>query len=151
MINFTGIINENDRSCFNDHLQLLDHIRMELLPICASSLGYKFRIRFDSDKNSATNVADKILQMHPIQRCSNVEISLYGLIGQLSTEFESILNWLNPKHGGINEKSKERLLRIYSYCTFPSALELCDHLKKVIKILIFYFLFKYINIYHLDI
>ena len=79
LITFIAGINENDPSKFSNHLQLLNHVQEELLPICDSSYGYKFEIRFNSDKIAGANVIRQILQMPPIDRCSNVEISLHGL------------------------------------------------------------------------
>lgn len=74
MIEFHAIIDEND--CRHEHSKLLEYIRNRLLSICNLSRGYKFHIKFFSDKNSAarSNTIASLLQMDEIKRCSNIEI-----------------------------------------------------------------------------
>ena len=91
LITFIVGINDKCPSMFSNHLKLLNHIQEELMPICDPSHGYKFTIHFNSDKNIGANVIHQILQITPIQHCSNVEISFNGLssnqINCLSKQF----------------------------------------------------------------
>ena len=133
LIHIIGTINGNNRTHFNDHIQLLNHLRNELLPICSSSRGYKFDILLSSDEVSHTNLIAQILQIPQIDCCSNVKIKLIGLaIHPIQLPIESISNWLHQNCDGKEEKSNKRFLRIYffnfnSLCTR----DLVDHLKKV--------------------
>ena len=134
LIHFIGTINKNNRSHFSNHCQFLDYLRNELLPICGSSRAYKFEI-FTFDEVSSTNIIAQILQMPRIDCCSNIEIKLSGLIMHL-IEFpiEPISDWLHRNCDGIEEKSKERFLRIYSFnssFSFLCVRKLCDNFKKV--------------------
>ena len=135
VIHFIFAIKNNSRSDFGDHSQLLDHLRNELLPICGSSCGYKFEIYLVSDEVSHTNIIAQILQMPRIDCCSNAEINLpvFAILPVQLLPIEPILIWLNQNCDGIDEKPKERFLRIYSNSNLhiPSVQELCDHLKKV--------------------
>ena len=134
LIHFIGAIDKNNRSHFNDHFQLIGHLRNELLPICSSSRGYKFEINLFSDKASQTNFIAQILQMPRIDCCTNVEIMFIGLtLDPMQFPIEPISIWLHRNCDGIDEKPKERFLRISSNSNLhiPSIQELCDHLKKV--------------------
>lgn len=139
LLHFHGHIHQKDRSCFNGQSQLLVHLRDELMPIFIfnPSRNYKFDISFHTeDNNSSLNAVTQILQMAPIDRCSNLEIRLYGITEQL-LPVKEILNWLHRKSDRIIEKKKEeeRFLRIYSN-DMQNARELCDDLKKVVNIFI---------------
>ena len=139
MITFIGEIDENDPNVFSNHLQFLNHIQEELLPICDSSFGYKFVIHFNSDKIAGANVIRQLLQMHPIDRCSNVEITLYGLEKQPNQlPLEAISNFLHRtrKCGRIRQDSNEIFLRI-NLANIQNAYATCEHFKKVIKIFSF--------------
>ena len=138
LIQFNGTIDKNNRNNFGDHSQLIDHLRNELMPICGSSRSYKFEI-FSSDKISHADLIAKILQMPQIDCCSNVEIKL-RLPTQLQVQFpvEAISEWLHRNYHGIEEKAKDRFLRIYS-SRFLCARELCNYLKKVTIVLLFLF------------
>ena len=135
LIHFIGAINKNDRNCFSDHSQLLDHLRNELLPICGSSHRYEFEICLDSYEVSVSskNLIAQILQLPQIECCLYVEIKLYGhMMYLMQFPIDSISSWLHRNCDGIEEKSKERFLKIYfSNSNFPFARELCDHLTKV--------------------
>ena len=135
LITFEARINENIQSGFSNHLQLLNHIQEELMPIFDSSHGYKFKVHFDSDANAGVNVIRQLLQMHPIDRCSNVEITLYGLEEQPNQlPLEAISNFLhrNRKCGRIRQDSNEIYLRI-KMAEIQNVHATCDHFKKVIK------------------
>lgn len=136
LLHFHGHIHQKDRSCFNGQSQLLVHLRDELMPIFVfnPSRNYKFDISFHTeDNNSSLNAVTQILQMAPIDRCSNLEIRLYGITEQL-LPVKEILNWLHRKSDRIIEKKKEeeRFLRIYSN-DMQNARELCDGLKKAFE------------------
>lgn len=140
-IKFFCKIDQNDGHAFRNHSQLLNHVQNDLLAICDSSRGYAFVIDLHSDTNAGANVMDQILEMHPIGRCSNLEIKIIEFYGrsehQIQLPIELISNWLHRKLDGINEKSKERFLRISSE-NIQNIREMCNHLKTVsfpIKIL----------------
>ena len=137
LINFICGIDKNNPSYFSDHSQLLDHFQNKLLPICGTSRGFKFEIYLFSDGVSYINLIAKILQMPQIECCSNVEIILNGRsLYPMQFPIESISNWLHRNCDGIEEKSKERFLRIFSFSFLCAReLELCDHLKKVIIVI----------------
>ena len=139
LIHFIGAINKNDRNCFSDHSQLLDHLRNELLPICGSSHRYKFEIFLGSYEVSSNNLIAQILQLPQIECCLNVEIKLYGLrMYLMQFPIDSISNWLHQNCNGTNEKSDERFLRICSFNSPFSVLcvrELCDTFKKEILVI----------------
>ena len=143
VITFHAQINYNDSSCFNGRAQFLNHIQNEFLPICASSRGYRFDIDFFSDENDGANAIASLLNIFAIKCCLNVEITIKssgsGLQMQLPVEF--ISSWLNQKCERINETcedAKELILRIYS-CKIQNPLEMCDYMKKVLKIFGFLF------------
>ena len=129
----SGHIDKNDCGDFGDHLELLNYIQKDVLSICDGSLGYIFKIQFQSDQNSATNVIAKILQMPQIYRCLNVEIHLYGCKlenEQIQLPIETISKWVNQKYNGSNKKSDERFLRIFVYAV-QNARAIYEHLKQV--------------------
>ena len=138
LVHFNGTIDKNDRNNFSSYSRLLDHLQNELLPICGSSHHYIFEISFNSGLVTHTNLIANILQMPQIDCCSNVEIKLHGPTlyqYQIQIPIEPISNWLHRNCNGIEEKSKERFLRICPF-SFNSARELCIYLKKVTILLI---------------
>ena len=138
-IKFVGRINENDQSGFSNHLQLLNHVQEELLPICDSTYKYHFQIQFQtqSDESASANVIRRILQMHPVDRCSNVEISLCQLKEQSNKlPIKAVSKFFDRKC--IKFDGDSIYLRItYIWQKIRNVRAICDHFKKVIK----YFLF----------
>ena len=142
VVTFIGQISQIHNS-FTDHLQLLTHVREELMPIFASSRCYNFNIYLlDKDYTSAStviagsNVISSIIQMDSIDCCSNIEIKILDrtlIMGPMQLPIDPISNWLTRKRDVISKNSKERFLRI-SINNFENALQLCDHLIKVFKI-----------------
>ena len=129
-------------SSFSDHLQILNYLQKELLPVCGTPRSYKFELYFNYDFPRNTNGVDtcganliaQILQMRPIDRCSNVEIMLCGMYAPaMQLPIEAISDWLHQESEGIAEKSQTRFLKIYSDRseTFRNEEELCDHLREV--------------------
>ena len=137
LITFIGGIGGKDPSMFRNHLQLLNHIQDELLPMCDSSHGYKFKIQFNSDTNAAANVIRIILQMHPIDRCSNVEIGLYGNFEQRNQlprlPIKAISNFLHRKCDKFREDSNKIIYLRINLTRIQNVQATCDHFKKVIK------------------
>ena len=129
LIHFNGVIDRNNRSHFSNLSQLVDHLRNELLQICGSSRGYKFEIFFYSYEVSHTNIITQILQVPQIGCSSSVDIIFHGN-RRLQFPIEPISNWLHRNCDGIEEKSRDRILRICSL-KFPCARELIGHLTKV--------------------
>ena len=139
-IRFVANINQNDPTCFSDHSILLSYLSEQLLQICNSSRRYEFLIYFHSDKNAGTNVISSLLKMPPISRCSNLEITLYGIEEALQLPIETISDWLNrKKHDG--RIPQEIFMTIYIY-EIQNATEMCDHLSKVRFIFIVFLLPK---------
>ena len=137
---FVANINQNDPTCFSDHSLLLSYLSEQLLQICNSSRRYEFLIYFHSDKNAGTNVISSLLKMPPISRCSNFEITLYGIEEALQLPIETISDWLNrKKHDG--RIPQEIFMTIYIY-EIQNATEMCDHLSKVRFIFIVFLLPK---------
>lgn len=134
MIDFRARISAYDDGIdFSDHLQLLEYIRNRLLPICNSSLGYKFYIDFESDFNSAANVIASLLQMPEIKRCANVEIKITSR-EQNQLPIETISNWLERSADGMEnnvQKHRERSLTISTDGVFGNTREMIDHMKTV--------------------
>ena len=129
---FFAEINEDDHTQFNDHSQLLDHLRQQVLPICNSSTDYKFHINFISDKNAAETVTAQILQMHPINldRCSSVSFS-YGDDLLLQLPVVEISAWLSRDLDGKNPQKEKRTLFFDKFLKVQSAVEICSHFKEV--------------------
>ena len=140
-ITLIATINQNDQSQFHDHSQLLEHLREQLLPICDSSPFYSFHIDFQSNKDGAANFIAEILQMGPITRCQEVSF-YYDNETFIQLPVEVISNWLNRGKIGSTEtgqSKKERMLKLeMNYrIKIQNAVEMCDHMKMVIK---FYFI-----------
>ena len=128
---------KDDQSHFRDPLQLLNHLRNELLPICASARCYEFLIRFFSHRASATNVLDSIFQMPQVVSSTNVKCSFYQPYGQIRTlllPVAAITAWLNRSSNGMIIRSPKRPLKLTVYSDFfvQNTQELFEHLKKVI-------------------
>ena len=141
LIQFEAICDQNDqtRTHFGNHSQILNHLQKELLPICEFSRGYSFTIWFYSapEMNAGTNVIASLIQMPSIDhdRCLNLEIELGGFTGQImQLPVEEISNWLTRKCDGIdeNKKANGRFLQIYSSFNFQNVREMFENLKKVI-------------------
>lgn len=134
MIEFYAYITHDDKTYFNNHSKLLYYLQNRLLQICDSARGYKFRILFFSHANTITNVIESILQMPPIERCSNVEIEIPFLWRvQKQLPVKAISNWLEMSavRMEINDrKQKEKFLKILMM-GIQNARELIDHLKMV--------------------
>ena len=143
IIHFVFPISKKCDSSFTDHLQLLNYLRKELLPVCGTPRKYKFELSFNYDYDdyprddvdtSGTNLIAQILQMHPINRCSNIEIMLDGIYAPpMQWPIEAISDWLRQKSDEIAEKSQKRRLKILSIESenFRNLQELCDHLREV--------------------
>ena len=129
-------IDKNDRSQFNYHTQLLDHIREKLLPICDSSPVYFFHVDFQSNNDGAADFIAQVLQMRPINRC-RVVYFYYANETFIQLPVGVISNWLNSNSdGGIGctgtgQSGNERFLRTNSRIKIQNAVEICDHLKIV--------------------
>ena len=143
-INLTAKINQNDQSQFRDHLQLLDHLREQVLPICDSSPVYAFTIDFKSNKDATGNFIGQILQLPPINRCREVYFHYENeTFIQLPVEVISI--WLNRNSNNeigctrTGQSEKERLLSMNNRIRIQNAVEMCDRSKMVIP---FYCIFN---------
>ena len=126
---------KDDQSHFRDPLQLLNHLRNELLPICASARCYEFLIRFFSHESSATNIFDSILQMPPINFSTNLEFNLFHpanddeILTRLSVD--TISAWLDRPNGVIM-KHRNTPLELDVYLEgVQNTQELFEHFKKV--------------------
>lgn len=138
MIEFYAFIDRNYYRDFSGYSQLIEHIRNNLLPICNLSRGYKFYIGFGSDKNSAKNVIESLLQMPAIKQCSHVEFKNFnGEKNQLPVD--AISNWLERSADGIENKfqnTKEKFLEVKSF-GINNAQEMLEHLKTVFLIILY--------------
>ena len=130
-------INKNDHSQFHNRIQLLDHIREQLLPICDSSPFYSFYIDSQSDNDAAGNVISQILQLPSINRCRDVQFH-YDNETFTQLPVEVISNWLNrDSDDGIGctlngQSKKDRYLGMNKRIRIQNAVEMCDRLKMVI-------------------
>ena len=135
-IHFSFSIIKKCESSFSDQTQMFNYLQKELLPVCGRPRSYKFEfyIEYNKVEPSGTNTIAQILQMHPIDRCSNIELILYGIRATMQWPIEAISDWLHQKSDGIAEKSQKRFLKIYSdgwKNQNERELQLCDHLRKV--------------------
>ena len=141
-------IDKNDRSQFNYHTQLLDHIREQLLPICDSSPVYSFQIDFQSDKDAAGNVIGQILQLPQINRCQKVRFHYYNETF-IQLPVEVISNWLNRNSNdgigctGSGQSKTPRFLSTNSRIKIQNAVEMCDRMKMVSAFYFFVMLLKF--------
>ena len=147
-IRFVACINQDDQSSFNDHSILLNYFSEKLLQICDSSRRYEFEIHFRSDKEAGTNVISSLLQMPPISRCSNLEITLFFIEEKMQLPLETISDWLNER------KTDGRILReIFmklSMREIQNVTEMCDLLSKVRLIFIVFLIQKpYVIFYNI--
>ena len=139
-IHFVFSISKKCLGSFSDHLQLLNYLRNELLPVCGTPRCYKFELSFNYDNRRNgiyvdVNMITQILQMDPIDRCSNIEIMLSGASAlPMQWPIETISDWLHQKSEGNAKKSQKRFLKIYSdgWENFRNERELLDHLREVI-------------------
>ena len=124
---------------FRDPLQLLSHLRNELLPVCDSARRYEFSIRFFSHKASATAILDAILQMPPVNSSTNVEFNFYHTSSggsPISTRVpvDVISAWLDRSNDALlkcKQQQKTPLeLKVY-LSGVENAYELFEHFKKV--------------------
>ena len=136
MIKIYALISQDYQNKFNNHSAILDCLPNQLLEICDSSRGYKFRFHFCSDANVITNIISSILQMPPIKRCSHVEIEILYKCGvQNQLPVEEISNWLRisvdkMKSKKMDRKPKEKFLKI-RMSDIQNAREMIDHLQMV--------------------
>ena len=130
-----------DVSNFGDPLQILNHLRNELLPIFSTARCYEFLIRFFSHGASVTNTLDSILQMPQIISSTNVKFSFYRRFSTITTQFlpvAAISAWLDRSFNGMIIKSQKQQkspleLTVYidSSIQVQSVFELFENLKKV--------------------
>ena len=131
---FGGDIDENDTSCFHNHLELLNYLRDRILPICNKSCEYKFEISFDSDKSAAEHVIASILETPQLNHCSSAQFRIYygSNEPQLRLPIKEISIWLHRKCDREGKKS----LHIYSHGMKIENIEaIINHLKKVLFLL----------------
>ena len=134
LIFFDGKINQERNDEFKDHLQLVAHLRDDMLAIWNLSRHYRFRIEFDSDKNAAANVINSILEVF---HATNVEIVL-RYVNRTKLPVDSIAKWLNQKGGRIgliDQKKKEKFLTI-EITVIQNTFEMCGHLTEVVYFII---------------
>ena len=129
LVSFIGYIYIEMQSFFNDHDQVLEYLRNQLLPICAKSLGFEFDIEFYSDKESAKSVIASILQMEEVKSCSNVSI-VFWFGDPIKLPVDKISNWLHRSCDDIGQRERSLYISL-----FPSKkenlLEVFTHLKEV--------------------
>ena len=123
---------------FRDPLQLLSHLRNELLPVCDSARHYEFTFGFYSHKASTatTDILDSILRMPPINTSTNVKFNLYqhnGILPQL-LPVDAISAWLDRSNDLVmkcKQQQKTPLeLRVY-LSGVENVHEFFEHFKKV--------------------
>ena len=127
---------------FRDPLQLLNHLRNELLPVCDSVRRYEFAIRFFSHGASAIDILYAILRMQPMTFSTNVEFNLYQPRGYLPQflpvdAIDPISAWLDRSNDMVmkcKQQQKTPLdLKVYlqGVRNVQNAQELFEHFKKV--------------------
>ena len=133
-IEFNADIGESQNN-FGDPLQLLNHLRNKLLPICDSVRHYEFAIRFCSHEASTTDILDSILRMPPINSSTNVKFNLYQF--RILPQFvpvDAISAWLDRSNNMVmkckHQQKTPLELRIYM-CGVENVQELSEHFKKV--------------------
>ena len=132
LVSFIGYIYIEMQSFFNDHDQVLEYLRNQLLPICAKSREFEFYIEFYSDEESATSIIASILQMEEVKSCSSVSIFFwFGVPTKLPVD--RISNWLNRSCDEIGQR--ERYLFIHT-SEVESFFEVLSHLKEVFYLFI---------------
>ena len=121
---------------FRDPLQLLNHLRNELLPICDSARRYVFAISFFSHEASITAILEAILQMPPINLSTNVEFN-FNRRNELLPQFvpvDAISAWLDRADHMVmkcKQQLKKPLELKACLCQVQNAHELFEHFKKV--------------------
>ena len=134
LIFFVGKINQEKQEEFKDHLQLVAHLRDDMLEIWNLSRHYKFRIDFNSDNNAAANVITSILE---IVHGTNLEIEL-RYVNPSKLPVDSIAKWLNQKDSRIGmtgQKKEEKFLKIEME-RIQNCAEMCGHLAEVVYFII---------------
>ena len=135
LLSFCGTIHQDRPDLL---AKLLEHLRDELLPICALARGYKFEIYLCSDENAGTNVIDQILQMPQVDRSSNVKFELYysspSTLKSIQLPVKAISNWLHRTYDGIKIIGQTQTKRCLEIETFKitNATKMFDHIKKVL-------------------
>lgn len=130
-IEFSANIDQNNRGDFINHSQLLDYIQNRLLPICHSSRGYRFCIKFKSDTDSDANVIASLLQMSELKSYLNIEIKILPREQERRLPIEAISNWLEKSVDGTEcVDKKERFLKIFTYGA-QNTREMVDNLATV--------------------
>lgn len=130
LVTFSGDINEYYDCRFRSHLQLIDHLRYELLPICNSSRAFKFNISADEkDANVGTNVIASLLQFPQISRCPEVVITFEAFV-PVQLPIESIALWLSQKSDENKGQCLTKCL-IIRMISVANALELCDRFAEI--------------------
>lgn len=110
-LKFRACIDEDDQRSFNDHFELLDHIKNGLFPLCKPCDAYKFKVEFRFDSSAARSVVSSLLQMTPIKCCSNVEMGFYNVRSHVQLPFDAINNWFDHNSNG-NDDGKKKFLQI---------------------------------------
>ena len=135
IISFTAEINENDRTQFCDHSQMLAHLREKVLPFFETATVYNFDIEFRSHKNAVGTVTAEILQMHPIShsRCSFVAFDYRTFRKYLSIQLPvaEISAWLSRNLDGNNQQKEKRTLFFDCHSEVQNVVEICNHFKEV--------------------
>ena len=126
-----------DYEPFSNHMELTNHLRDEILPICGSSHRYKFSIRFQAwDSNADTNAIASILRIPQIVRCSNVSFSPhYSHYNYTKLPINAIIQWLNQaddRIGSVVDQKKQQKFFKISCPRISNALEMCTNLIMVI-------------------
>lgn len=137
LICFFGVVNQKVANVFEDHIQLVAHLRDDIFPICNLSRRYKFNINFYSDENAAKTITS-ILEF---VRGPNVEIKLclfFIPTNPIKLPVDSIAKWLHQKNdriGMINQKEENKFLRI-EMNGIQNGFEMCGHLMEVVYFVI---------------
>ena len=136
-IDFNADIGDGQTN-FREPLQLLNHHRNELLPICDLPCRYEFTIFFSTHGTFATAILDSILQMSPVNSSTNVEFDFYHtnrgppILTRLPVD--AISAWLD-RSNDMAMKCKQHQktplnLRVY-LGDVQNVHELFEHFKKV--------------------
>ena len=106
------VINQTGGSTFTDHNAFLSHIENELLPIIGTCHGFKLNALFCSERDSAENIIESLLQMPAIIRCSTVDLYLTMTGRVVNLPVDVIANWLSYERHGAKKTKEERFLQI---------------------------------------
>ena len=126
---------------FRDPLQLLNHLRNELLPVCDSARRYEFTFRVLAPKatmTSTVDILDSILRMPPINSSSNAKFNFINgcLGGPILTRLpvDAIAAWLDRSNDMVmkcKQQQKTPLELSVFLCGVQNVQELFEHFKKV--------------------